>query len=82
MAEFRGAGYIGAGPVWDSPSKPDAVPAIGLDGLAEICQSVSVPVVAVGGIDETNAADCLRAGAAGVAVIRAVARIRELAAAL
>ena len=82
VAEFRGAGYIGAGPVWDSPSKPDAVPAIGLDGLAEICQSVSVPVVAIGGIDETNAADCLRAGAAGVAVIRAVVRIRELAAAL
>ena len=82
VAEFRGAAYIGAGPVWDSPSKPDAVPAIGLDGLAEICQSVSVPVVAIGGIDETNAADCLRAGAAGVAVIRAVARIRELAATL
>ena len=82
VAEYRGAGYIGAGPVWATPSKSDAAPPIGLDGLREICQSVSVPVVAIGGIDATNAADCLRAGAAGVAVIRAVAQIRELAAAL
>ncbi len=82
VAEFRGAGYIGAGPVWATPSKADAGDPIGLDGLGEICQSVSVPVVAIGGIDATNAASCLRAGAAGVAVIRAVADIRELADAL
>src|SRR5262245_16529652 len=82
VAEYRGAGYVGAGPVWATPSKPDAATAIGLDGLSEICQSVSVPVVAIGGIDASNAADCLRAGAAGVAVIRALAEIRELAAAL
>jgi thiamine-phosphate pyrophosphorylase len=67
----RGAGYIGAGPVWETPSKADADPAIGLDGLAEICAAVSFPVVAIGGIDASNAADCIRAGAAGVAVIRA-----------
>jgi thiamine-phosphate pyrophosphorylase len=82
VAEFRGAGYIGAGPIWATPSKSDAAPAIGLDGLREICQSVSVPVVAIGGIDASNAADCIRAGATGVAVIRALAEIRELAAAL
>jgi thiamine-phosphate pyrophosphorylase len=82
VAEFRGAGYIGAGPVWATPSKTDADEPIGLDGLREICQSVSVPVVAIGGIDAANAAECLRAGAVGVAVIRAVADIRELAAAL
>src|SRR5207302_8287891 len=45
------ADYIGAGPVWATPSKPDADPPIGLDGLAEICASVTAPVVAVGGID-------------------------------
>jgi thiamine-phosphate pyrophosphorylase len=70
-AEQSGAAYVGAGPVWETPSKPDADPPIGLDGLAEICAAVSVPVVAIGGIDGTNAADCIRAGAAGVAVIRA-----------
>ena len=69
--ERAGAAYIGAGPVWATPSKPDADLPLGLDGLAGICAAVSVPVVAIGGIDATNAADCIRAGAAGVAVIRA-----------
>ena len=66
-----GCDYIGAGPVWATPSKPDADPPIGLDGLPEICAAVSTPVVAIGGIDASNAADCIRAGASGVAVIRA-----------
>jgi thiamine-phosphate pyrophosphorylase len=70
-AERAGATYVGAGPVWATPSKPDADPPIGLDGLTEICAAVSIPVIAIGGIDATNAAECIRAGAAGVAVIRA-----------
>ncbi|HMI21393.1 MAG TPA: thiamine phosphate synthase [Gaiellaceae bacterium] len=65
------ADYIGAGPVWATPSKPDADPPIGIDGLREICAAVSTPVIAIGGIDASNAAECIRAGAAGVAVIRA-----------
>jgi thiamine-phosphate pyrophosphorylase len=65
------ADYIGAGPVWATPSKTDADPPIALDGLRAICEAVSVPVVAIGGIDAGNAADCIRAGANGVAVIRA-----------
>src|SRR5262249_45040890 len=59
------ADYIGAGPVWATPSKPDADPPIGLDGLTDICAAVSTPVVAIGGIDAGNAAACIRAGAAG-----------------
>jgi thiamine-phosphate pyrophosphorylase len=65
------ADYLGAGPVWETPSKEDADPAIGLDGLGAICTSTRVPVIAIGGIDATSAGDCIRAGAAGVAVIRA-----------
>jgi thiamine-phosphate diphosphorylase len=65
------ADYLGAGPVWDTPSKRDAEPAIGLEGLREICAAVGVPVVAIGGIDASNAGECIQAGAAGVAVIRA-----------
>ena len=76
--ERQGAAYIGAGPVSATPSKEDADPPIGLDGLAEICRAVSVPVVAIGGIDPSNAADCIRAGAQGVAVIRAVRDARAL----
>jgi thiamine-phosphate pyrophosphorylase len=66
------ADYLGAGPVWETPSKHDAEPPIGLARLAAICQAADLPVVAIGGIDASNAADCIRAGAAGVAVIRAV----------
>jgi thiamine-phosphate pyrophosphorylase len=76
------ADYIGAGPVWATPSKPDADPSIGLDGLHEICERVSVPVVGIGGIDVSNAADCIRAGAAGVAVIRAARDAAALRAAI
>jgi thiamine-phosphate pyrophosphorylase len=65
------ADYLGAGPVWATPSKADADAPIGLDGLRAICERATVPVVAIGGIDATNAAACIRAGAAGVAVIRA-----------
>ncbi len=77
-----GAGYIGAGPVWSTPSKPDADPAIGLDGLATICRAVSIPVVAIGGIDARNAGECLVAGAAGVAVVRAASDAKAVSEAL
>jgi len=80
--EQLGATYIGAGPVWATPSKPDADPPIGLDGLREICAAVSIPVVAIGGIDAANAADCIAAGAAGVAVVRAAADTKALSEAL
>lgn len=82
VAELNGAAYLGAGPIWPTPSKPDAAPPIGIDGLRDICLSVSIPVIAIGGIDAANAAECIRAGAAGVAVIRAVAEIEELRAAV
>ena len=77
-AEAAGASYVGAGPVWATPSKPDAGEPLGPEGLAAICAAVAAPVVAIGGIDASNAADCIRAGAAGVAVIRAVAELRPL----
>lgn len=74
--ERLGAAYVGAGPVWATPTKPDADPAIGLQGLAEITAAVTLPVVAIGGVDAGNAADCIAVGAAGVAVVRAAADAR------
>jgi thiamine-phosphate pyrophosphorylase len=62
--------YLGVGPIWSTPSKGDADPPLGLAELERICRAVSVPVIAIGGVDSSNAADCIRAGAAGVAVIR------------
>lgn len=81
-AEAAGASYIGAGPVWATPSKPDADPPIGLDGLAAVVAAVSIPVVAIGGVDVSNARSCIDAGAAGVAVIRAARDSRALTLAL
>jgi thiamine-phosphate diphosphorylase len=71
QAVTAAADYVGAGPVWATPSKADADPPIGLGGLAAICRAVRVPVVAIGGVDASNAGACIRAGADGVAVIRA-----------
>ena len=73
--------YIGAGPVWATPTKTGA-PVLGLDGLRAVCAAVAAPVVAIGGIDASNAAACLDAGAAGVAVVRASAAAAAVRAAL
>jgi thiamine-phosphate pyrophosphorylase len=81
-AADRRCDYLGAGPIWPTPSKPDADPPIGLEGLREICELASTPVVAIGGIDESNAVECIRAGAAGVAVIRAARDAARLRAAI
>jgi thiamine-phosphate pyrophosphorylase len=81
-AERNRASYVGAGPVWATPSKTDADPPIGVDGLKAICRAVSIPVVAVGGIDAENARLCIEAGAAGVAVIRAARDAAKVHAAL
>ena len=82
QAEVDGAGYIGAGPIWATPSKPDADAPIGLDGLRAISRAVTVPVIAIGGIDPSNARECIDAGAFGIAVVRAATQMAELRAAL
>ncbi len=65
------ADYLGVGPIWETPSKEDAAPPLGLDELARVCAAVAVPVIAIGGIDAANAVTCISAGAAGVATVRA-----------
>ena len=63
----------GAGPVFEArASKPDARPPGGLDTLAAICRATRLPVIAIGGINDANAAEVRRAGAAGIAVISAI----------
>jgi len=81
-AEEQGATYIGAGPIWPTPTKPDAGSPIGLDGLAAICEAVKAPIVAIGGIDASNARGCINAGARGVAVVRASSDARAVRAAI
>jgi thiamine-phosphate diphosphorylase len=70
-AQAAGADYLGV-TVFASPTKPQAIP-LGLDGLRTVVEATSVPVVGIGGIDASNAAQVLTAGASGVAVVSAVA---------
>ena len=69
-AQAAGADYVGAGAVFPTGTKDATV--IGLAGLAAIAAAIHIPVVAIGGINATNAGACIRAGAAGVAVVSAV----------
>ena len=68
------ADYIAFGPVFGTHSKPTDHDARGLPALAEVVARIAPrPVVAIGGIDVARAADLREAGAAGIAVISAVA---------
>ncbi len=71
--ERDGADYLGVGDVYGTSSKPDAGIPIGVEGLTEVVRAVSIPVVAIGGITPDNAGAVIEAGAAGVAVISAIA---------
>lgn len=71
-AEREEADYLGVGPVFQTASKADAGPAVGLERIAAVRHATSLPLVAIGGIDAASAAAVARAGADGVAVIRAL----------
>ena len=68
--ERAGASYVFFGPVYDTPSKRSFGSPHGIARLTRVCEAVRIPVVAIGGVTETNAAETLRAGAAGIAAIR------------
>jgi thiamine-phosphate pyrophosphorylase len=69
-AAIAGADYIFFGPVFATPSKAAYGAPQGLERLAELCTSVAIPVLAIGGITLGNAPACFRAGASGIAAIR------------
>jgi thiamine-phosphate pyrophosphorylase len=76
-AEKGGADYIGVGPMFVTSSKKDIGPLVGLDGLRNIREKVKIPILAIGGVNSANAAEVIRAGADGVAVISAIAAATE-----
>jgi thiamine-phosphate pyrophosphorylase len=69
-----GADYVTLSPIFASRSKPGYGPTLGLDELAAIAKTLPIPIYALGGVDASNAAQCLAAGAAGVAVMGAAMR--------
>jgi len=79
-AERAGGNYIFFGPVYETPAKIKFGAPQGVDKLVEVCRSVRIPVLAIGGIDEENAGPCLRAGAAGIAAIRLFQQSQDAAA--
>jgi thiamine-phosphate pyrophosphorylase len=88
--QLAGCSYLAASPVWSTPTKPDAAPPLGPDGVAGIRMRTDVPLVGIGGINNPNrVAAVIAAGADGVAVVSAVfgapqpeAAARELRAAV
>jgi len=74
--------YIGVGPVFATPSKAVPDPVLGLAALGVLVRASPLTTVAIGGIDATNLPDVLATGAANFAVIRAVNRASDPAAAI
>lgn len=64
--------YIGAGPVFATPSKRDHKPPVGFEGLAAQVAASPVPAVAIGGLKADHVAGAFKAGARGLAVISAI----------
>lgn len=71
-AQEQPVDYLGAGPVFATPTKSDAAAPIGVDGLAAICAASSLPVLAIGGLSAEDSPAVRRAGAAGVCVVSAL----------
>ena len=71
LAEQRGADYLGVGAVFPTGSKDDAVE-VSHETLKAICEAVSIPVIAIGGISVGNVKELAGSGIVGIAVISAI----------
>ena len=71
-AERGGADYLGVSPIYATPTKTDTAPPLGLKGLRAIREAVKLPLVGIGGLNRDNAAEVIRSGGDGVAVVSAI----------
>ena len=71
-AQMAGADYIALGSIFPTKTKGDSE-LVGLETLHKVRRAVKIPLVAIGGIDGTNAAEVLEAGADSLAVVSAIA---------
>jgi thiamine-phosphate pyrophosphorylase len=76
-AQSEGADYIAVGSIYSTASKERAR-VVGLDGLRQIRQAVTLPVIAIGGIAKDNVAEVMAAGADSVAVISAIVQAEDI----
>lgn len=70
--------YLGVGPVYATATKADAGKAIGPEGLKNIRNQTELPIVAIGGIKQSNCEDVIRSGADGVAVVSAICGAKDV----
>ncbi len=73
-----GADYIAFGPIYQTQSKPDPDPVVGVKRLQAVCRSSPVPVVAIGGITLLRVPEVVAAGALAVAIISAVNQAQDV----
>jgi thiamine-phosphate pyrophosphorylase len=71
-AEKNGADYVGVGTVFYTGTKKDINIPIGLEGLRDVCKSINIPKVAIGGINKDNLSGILSTGVDGIAVVSAI----------
>jgi thiamine-phosphate pyrophosphorylase len=77
QAEMDGADYIGFGHIYPTSSKEKSNLPLGIDNLQKVATQTSLPIIAIGGINQKNAALIISSGASGVAVIAAVSQTDE-----
>ena len=77
LAEKHGADYLGVGAVFPTGSKDDADD-VSYETLKAICEAVSIPVVAIGGISQENVTKLAGSGICGVAVISAIYAAKDI----
>jgi thiamine-phosphate pyrophosphorylase len=77
QAEKEGADYLGAGAIFATGTKPDAE-LVSLEELKKIKESVTIPVVAIGGLKKENAAQVMAAGIDGICVVSAILAAEDI----
>ncbi len=78
QAQAEGGDYIGFGPLFATPTKPDRPP-IGLDEIRRVHEAVTIPIFCIGGIKLENLASVLAAGATGVVVVSGILQAPDIA---
>jgi thiamine-phosphate pyrophosphorylase len=77
VLEAEDADYLGLSPVFPTPTKTDVETSLGLYGVREIRRRSCHRLVGIGGLDESNAGEVIRAGADGIAVVSAIMSARD-----